>query len=145
MLQVNRPVDKKFPITSHFGGEPRELEIDGKKEVQKNGHQGIDFRCPIGTKILAVADGVVIRTGYQDENNKKVGLGLRIMQEFQFQDDRYIVCYGHCSGLLVREGDRVLKGQEIALSGNTGHSEGPHVHVQFRKLNTKDWINAEFV
>lgn len=143
MLEVGYPVDKKFPIISKFGS-VRELDIDGKKETSPP-HQGIDFRCPLGTDVFAVADGVVIKTGYQDEFNHKVGLGLRIMQEFSFENTRYIVCYGHNSGLLVREGDRVTKGQKIALSGMTGHAEGPHVHVQFRKLNTSEWIEANFV
>lgn len=143
MLKVKRPVDAKFPINSPFG-KVREIVIDGKKEVTSP-HQGIDFKCPMGTPVCAVADGRIIKTGYQDENNHKSGLGLRIMQEFKQDDDRYIVCYGHNSGLLVKEGDWVTAGQEIALSGMTGRAEGPHVHVQFRKLNTSNWINAKFI
>lgn len=144
MLKVKRPVDKKFPINSPFGGPPRELKIADEVERQVKPHQGIDFKCPLGTTVTAVAAGRIIRTGYQDEFNKKAGLGLRIMQEFIFEGQRYICCYGHLSGLLISENDDVVEGQEIGLSGMTGHAEGPHLHVQFRKADTSAWLNAEF-
>mgnify|MGYP000856665885 FL=1 len=143
MLEVKRPVDIKFPINSPFG-KVREIIINGKKEVTSP-HQGIDFKCPVGTPVYAVAEGKIIRVGYQDENNPKIGLGLRVMQQFKYQDEYYIVCYGHNSEIVVREGEYVLAGEKIALSGMTGRAEGPHVHVQFRKLNTGDWIDAKFI
>lgn len=145
MLEVAYPVDKKFKIISPFGGPPRHLEIDGKEEVQAIPHQGIDFGCPLNTPVYAIADGVVIKAGYQSDVNHDIGLGLRIMQEFVFEGEKYIVCYGHNTTLLVNAGDKVKLGEQIAFSGQTGHAEGPHVHVQFRKLDTGTWLDARFV
>ena len=145
MLEVGRPVDSKYPINSPFGGEPRELIIDGKKIKQTRPHQGIDFKCPTGTKIAAVAPGKILKVGLQDDSDSKVGLGLRVIQQFEFENEQYICCYGHLSKLYVKENDLVEYLQYVGESGNSGNSEGPHLHVQFRKLDTSNWIDANFV
>lgn len=143
LLKVKRPVNIKYPINSTFGS-TREIVINGKKEITPP-HQGIDFLCPESTPIYAVASGKVLRADYQDERDHSVGLGLRVMQEFVFEDVKYIVCYGHMSEIIVDERDFVEEGNPIGLSGHTGHAEGPHLHVQFRKADSSAWINAVFV
>lgn len=86
-------------------------------------HEGIDFVAARGTPILAAASGVVIRSGYHS--------GYGYMIDIQHADD-VVTRYAHASKLLVKEGDRVRIGQEIAKVGSTGRSTGPHLHFEVR-------------
>ena len=70
---------------------------------------------------MAVASGIV--TAAQAEN------GYGQLVEIN-HGNGYRTRYGHNSKLLVKPGDRVLKGQQIALMGSTGRSTGPHVHFE---------------
>ncbi|VEU34527.1 unnamed protein product [Pseudo-nitzschia multistriata] len=95
----------------------------------------IDFRCPIGTEVLAVADGVVAEAG--DENTLT---GIAVTNLFRWNSillevggDRsgggpLLVEYVHLSRTLVRAGDRVAKGQVLGYSGSVGFSPEPHLH-----------------
>jgi hypothetical protein len=86
-------------------------------------HKGTDFRAAIGTPVYAMNDGVV-----------------RIAREFRNYGYTVVVDHGlgvqtlymHLSELLVRPGDKVEKGEEIAKSGKTGYSEFPHLHVSVK-------------
>lgn len=140
-LKLQRPVDKSFRLSSPFG--PR--IIDGKWEF----HNGYDFACPIGTRVMAMSDGALFRAGYQNEADHKEGFGLRIWQEIELQEEgkktRYYLWYGHLSKILIKEGERIKAGQDIGLTGNTGRTTGPHLHVQARRLNEKKCTEIEFV
>lgn len=85
-------------------------------------HLGIDVAAPLGTPIVAPAGGLVI-----DINNDPEGYG-----KFVRIDHGYgvVTLYGHCSRILVRIGQRVKRGDEIALIGDTGLSSGPHLHYE---------------
>jgi len=84
-------------------------------------HKGIDIAGKEGSRILAVADGVVSwageRTGYGRLVEIRHGNG-------------YVTRYGHSKQTLVKAGDTVNKGEAIALMGSTGRSTGPHVHIE---------------
>jgi murein DD-endopeptidase MepM/ murein hydrolase activator NlpD len=86
-------------------------------------HAGIDLAAPIGTPIYATADGVVDRAewsgGYGNLVEIDHGKGLQTR-------------FGHLSRILVHPGDRVVRGQEIALMGSTGRSTGSHLHYEVR-------------
>ncbi len=86
-------------------------------------HEGLDFSADIGTPIRAAADGIVtlaeISGGYGIMVRIDHGSGLETR-------------YGHASKLLVKAGERVVKGQEIAEVGSTGRSTGPHLHYEIR-------------
>lgn len=85
-------------------------------------HNGTDLSVPIGTKIIAPGDGVVsLVTDHQFA-------GKYIVIE---HGGKYQTRYLHLSKALVRKGQRVSRGQVIALSGNTGRSTGPHLHYEF--------------
>lgn len=90
-------------------------------------HAGIDIGVPTGTPITAADGGKVTFAG----NNG--GYGLLVMID---HGGNFSTRYGHNSKLLVKKGDRVYKGQKIALSGNTGRSTGPHLHFEIRKNGT---------
>ena len=140
-IQLSRPVDKEFPISSRFGSRM----INGKEEF----HNGVDFAVPVGTPVYACEDGAAFRCGWQDAENQKVGYGLRVWQEFERMEDkarvRYYIWLGHLSKILVKEGSRIKKGDLIAYSGNTGRSTGAHLHISVRKLDSKDFSDIEWV
>ncbi len=87
-------------------------------------HEGIDFGVRSGTPIYASDGGEVVISGVYGA----YGYCIQIKH-----NDGYITRYGHCSQLLVSKGQKVYKGQKIALSGNTGRSTGPHLHFELRK------------
>lgn len=86
-------------------------------------HAGVDLRGPIGTPIYATADGYVGRAeragGYGNLVELEHGKGLQTR-------------YGHLSKILVNPGDRIRRGQLIALMGSTGRSTGSHLHYEVR-------------
>jgi murein DD-endopeptidase MepM/ murein hydrolase activator NlpD len=112
-----RPVQDGW-ISSYFGH--RTDPFTGFNAV----HKGVDFAGPPGTAVSSVAAGLVTfagdRAGYGEmiEINHGNGLATR---------------YCHNEKLLVKTGDMVRKGQEVALIGSTGHSTGPHLHFEVLK------------
>lgn len=84
-------------------------------------HAGIDFAARQGSDVLSVAAGIVTEAG------DRFGYG-RIVEINH--GNGYVTRYGHNEKVLVKAGDRVNKGQRIALMGSTGRSTGPHVHFE---------------
>lgn len=87
-------------------------------------HQGIDLNVPKGTPVFAIKEGIILRSGLLDN----YGLYIIINHE-----GGYSSLYGHLEQIFVKDGERVHKGQEIGLSGNTGRSTGPHLHLEILK------------
>ncbi len=85
-------------------------------------HRGIDIAAPTGTPIYAAAAGVVIVSGW---NNGGYGNMVDIRHP-----DGSVTRYAHHSRNLVRVGQRVEQGEQIALMGSTGFSTGPHLHFE---------------
>lgn len=85
-------------------------------------HNGIDIAGPVGTPIFAAASGVVTYAGWNDG-----GYGNLI--EIEHTDGSFTV-YAHNNRILVREGQEVDQGQQVAEMGNTGFSTGPHLHFE---------------
>jgi murein DD-endopeptidase MepM/ murein hydrolase activator NlpD len=86
-------------------------------------HNGQDIAVPTGTPVAAADSGVVLVSGW------KGGYGYFVAID---HGKGISTGYGHNSRLLVAVGERVTKGQTIALSGSTGLSTGPHVHFEVR-------------
>ncbi|MBI4240021.1 M23 family metallopeptidase [Candidatus Uhrbacteria bacterium] len=84
-------------------------------------HPGLDIAGPKTNKIVAAADGTVIISGWQR------GYGNTVVIS---HSDGKKTRYGHASKLFVSAGDRVVRGQTIAMVGNTGRSTGPHLHFE---------------
>jgi murein DD-endopeptidase MepM/ murein hydrolase activator NlpD len=91
-------------------------------------HKGIDIAAPIGTPIFAAAPGEVVSAGW---NSGGYGNLVKIRHA-----DGSVTYYGHNSRVLVREGQRVAQGEQIAEMGSTGRSTGPHLHFEVRPDGT---------
>lgn len=108
----------RWPVTgrvvSEFGQKP-----DGTH------NDGINIAVPEGTPVKAAEDGVVVYAG-----NEIKGYGNLIL--IRHADD-YVTAYAHASEILVKRGEKVLRGQEIAKAGATGAVSSPQVHFEVRK------------
>ncbi len=87
-------------------------------------HKGVDLACDIGNPVYATGDGVVERT---DLGLPRKGYGKQILLDHEFG---YKTRYAHLSRILVKPGERVVRGQKIAEVGNTGGTTGPHLHYE---------------
>jgi murein DD-endopeptidase MepM/ murein hydrolase activator NlpD len=96
-------------------------------------HAGIDMRAKMNTPIYAPADGIV-----EIARKKKKGFGNLIILNHYIG---FKTLYGHLRRIKVKTGDYVKKGQLIGLTGNSGNSNGPHLHYEVhyisRSLNPK--------
>ncbi|MGL4860376.1 MAG: murein DD-endopeptidase MepM, partial [Enterobacteriaceae bacterium] len=111
------PTLKKFRVTSNFN--PHRLNPVTRVVAA---HNGVDFGMPVGTPVLAVGDGEVIVA----KRDGAAGIHVAIRHGRQ-----YTTRYMHLNKLLVKPGQKVKRGDRIALSGNTGRSTGPHLHFEF--------------
>lgn len=110
------PFEGSYRMSSSFN--PRRLHpVTGRVSP----HNGTDFAMPIGTAVIAPANGRVERVA----NHPAAGRYVVIRH-----DNGYRTRYLHLSRALVERGDRIEMGQRIALSGNTGRSTGPHLHYE---------------
>ncbi len=123
-----RPITKGW-TSSYFG--KRADPFNGKLAM----HKGMDFAGKEGSKIVAVASGVVTWSG------DRYGYGELIEIN---HGNGYTTRYGHNAELLVKVGDSIEKGQTISLMGSTGRSTGPHVHFEVLK-NDRQIDPSKFV
>lgn len=86
-------------------------------------HEGIDFLADLGSPVVAAAGGVVQFAGLHPQYGMMIDID---------HGDDLVTRYAHLSKLFAREGDVVVRGRRIALSGNTGRSTGPHLHFEVR-------------
>lgn len=84
-------------------------------------HPGQDFAVPVGTPVMAMSGGTVVFAGWSGGYGNKV--------EIRYWDGT-ISWMAHNSALKVTQGESVTPGEVVALSGNTGHSTGPHSHLE---------------
>lgn len=108
----------KGEISSPFG--MRIHPITGESAF----HSGIDIRTPSGTPVKATADGIVAFSDWRGD------AGYCVVLE---HGHGFTTVYAHNTSLKVKVGQRVRRGEQIALSGSTGESTGPHVHYEVWK------------
>lgn len=98
-------------------------------------HTGIDIAAPSDSPVKAAADGVVVFVGWTED----LGNLVMIRHDFSFSTR-----YGHNSRVLVRQGERVKRGQTIALVGSSGRSSAPHLHFEIWKdgspVNPREYL-----
>lgn len=102
-------------------------------------HKGIDYALPEDTRVFATAEGVVAKTG---DNASSRGKSIEINH-----GNGYTTLYGHLNKAVVKRGQRVMKGEVIGYSGNTGYSFVPHLHYEVhyngREIDPMDFFFSE--
>jgi murein DD-endopeptidase MepM/ murein hydrolase activator NlpD len=114
-LPTGIPVGKDFRITSGFG--IRNDPFTGQLAM----HEGLDFVAEIGTPILVTAAGTVTRSGWDASYGNVVEVT---------HIEGFTTRYAHLSKRMVDLGQKVQRGDTIALLGSTGRSTGPHLHYE---------------
>lgn len=121
-LKLTYPVPSQKKITCGFHGYA--------------GHSGADFSCPTGSKVVAAESGtVIISKDLTNEDGSYRSYGRYIVikhDKTTASGDSVYTLYAHNSRRLVSAGEYVKKGQQIAVSGSTGNSTGPHCHFEVR-------------
>ena len=119
------PLPYMVPVTSGFGWRWNKL------------HKGIDLGVPSGTPVSAVFSGVVVAAG-----NVGDGYGKKVIV---LHDNGTRTLYAHLQQLLLPPGQRVEAGEIIGLSGSTGNSTGPHLHLEVQvATSTGVWQAVNF-
>ncbi|NIZ40941.1 M23 family metallopeptidase [Entomospira entomophila] len=106
-------------ITSDYG-----KRLDPIAHQSYHHHNGIDLRLASGSPVYASRTGTVTYTGY----NNVLGYHIILQHPQGFE-----TIYGHLTRYLVQKGQAVHAGEQIAISGNSGLSTGPHLHFEIRK------------
>jgi len=115
---------EKIVITQLFGG--TEFAKNNPGIYGRPYHPGVDFGMPVGTKIKSVSSGTVRDFGNTDAFPGCYAWGKWLLVD---HDNGLSSLYAHLSSILVSRGQSVSAGEIIALSGNTGVSTGPHLHL----------------
>jgi len=117
-------------ISSRFGDTRLNFDSGGPRP-----HRGVDISAPMGTPVIAPADGVVRSVG------QGLDLGRLIIIDHGYG---FSTKYGHLKRYFVQTGDKVRKGQTIGAVGSSGSSTGPHlhyeVHIHDRAVNPADYL-----
>lgn len=127
----------KHPILQTFGRYTGGLMFNGGR------HYGMDFGMPTGTKIKALTDGTVTQAG-------PVSGGGGNQITLKEPGGKWYQWYMHLSKILTKKGAKVKAGDLLGLSGNTGNSTTPHLHIQRMKgypsnetaVNPKKWLES---
>jgi murein DD-endopeptidase MepM/ murein hydrolase activator NlpD len=150
-LQAGEPMAPNWPAAAAAGdacpvaqiGSPLRvpLVVSSRYVVDvERPHKGLDVAVPVGTPVVAMADGTVERIKFNLSNLNsadtrtqlnQIGFGQYLVIRHDDAPARSLYAHLRADGLLVNVGDRVVRGQVIALSGNTGGSTKPHLHVEY--------------
>jgi uncharacterized protein YgiM (DUF1202 family) len=126
-FKLRWPVDNPR-ITQYFGENP---QIYNKFNMA--GHEGMDFGIAVGTNLYACADGTVADA--RTDTGHPYGIFVRI--NHPFEGSTYQTIYAHMSKVMVSKDQPVKAGEVIGLSGNTGHSFGPHLHFTLKLIGAQ--------
>ncbi len=99
------------------------------------GHLGIDIRAPIGTPVLSIANGVIVRANEADATGNKYIVVRHDQVNLNGKKTSLYSGYLHLSEILVNEGTKVKRGEMIGRVGMTGIATTPHLHLQ---IDTSD-------
>lgn len=105
-------------------------------------HAGLDLAAPVGTPIVAPAEGVVVFAGFIEASRRSGWwrLGRTVVLR---HGDRFRTVYGHCGEIKVRSGERVKAGALIASVGDTGWTTAPHLHFEIRRHVGSEWLAVD--
>lgn len=117
MITYRQPFKGEYPITQGYG-----------ESITSAFHTGIDYGCPMGTPILASAEGRVVYAAWD-----RTGYGNFVI----VQHTACATCYAHLSDISVKVGQTVHQGELLGHSGTSGNSTGPHLHFEARDRNNQ--------
>ena len=106
--------DKSYPVYGYVG-----------QKRPGHTHQGVDLSLGCGTEIDAAQDGKVVTAGWV------TGYGNAVV--IKHDNGKFYTRYGHMQKIIVSVGDNVVKGQNLGETGNTGNSQGCHLHFEIRE------------
>lgn len=114
LSELKPPFEGTRRLTSHAGY--RSDPFTGKTKF----HDGTDYGVPVGTKLYSVFSGTVVSSGVNGGYGEAIKIDC---------GNGIILLYAHLSRRDVKVGDKITQNQMIGLSGNTGRSTGPHLHL----------------
>lgn len=116
------PVNKVY-ITQFFGHTP--FATANPQVYGSGGHNGVDFRASVGTKLKTALSGTVVAVGNTDDSCPHASYGKWV---FVRHNNGLSTLYAHLSKIKVVPGQVLVTGDLVGYSGNTGYSTGPHLH-----------------
>lgn len=114
-LPTGTPISGDFRVSSGFG-----MRTDPFTGTLAR-HEGLDFTASTGTPIIAAADGVITRSGWEETYGNIIEVT---------HAEGFMTRYAHISKRIGAEGQKVKRGERIAEVGSTGRSTGPHLHYE---------------
>jgi murein DD-endopeptidase MepM/ murein hydrolase activator NlpD len=133
-LKAKRALEASHALELKLAAQAHGWQLPIKTYVRTSGfgwrwgrlHAGEDFAAPTGTNLASMSTGTVDFAGEQS------GYGNLIKIRYW---DGTVTYYAHMSGISVTEGEGVKPGQVVGQSGNSGHSTGPHLHLEIHPGN----------
>ena len=129
------PIEPKYKVTEHdkYGIRKNHYVL-----FKQRAHSGFDITADIGTEVHPIADGTVLLAEFDGTTTEGFdafndGYGNKV--EILNNDGRRVV-YGHLRESYVKPGDKVTRDMVIGITGCSGGSRVPHLHVEVRKSNT---------
>ena len=127
-----------MPTNGHYSSESFGMRLHPILKLRKM-HNGIDILNDVGTSVKVTGKGKVVFVG----RNSGYGLAVEVDHGYGYK-----TVYAHLSRALVKEGQKVKRGDIIAKSGNSGLSSGPHLHYEVQhngeSLNPSEFFFDEF-
>lgn len=135
-----------FPVVNNAGVESNKVNYKGN-QVGYDNHDGMDWPMPKGTRLDAMASGVVLVARgrnvqkywdagcpHGDSNIQNEVYVLHVVGEGKYAE-LFVAYYAHLSKISVASGDTVTRGQKIGEVGNTGCTSGPHLHLTVSRFS----------
>lgn len=132
-IPSGNPLAREISVNSFYGARLHPIH-----KILKF-HRGIDLQGINGEKAIASGNGKIIETGFKED----LGNYIKIQHNYGFES-----IYGHLSKIIVKKGQKVVKGQLIGKVGQTGKVTGPHLHYTLKKndnyLDPFDFLFMKF-
>lgn len=131
------PIEPKYKVAEHdkYGIRKNHYVLFKERE-----HSGFDITADIGTEIHAISNGIVLKSEFDgtttegfDAFNDGYGNKIEILDE----NGKRIV-YAHLRQSYVKQGEEIKQGDIIGITGSSGGSRVPHLHIEIRKTNTEE-------
>lgn len=133
MTKIYEVVVERPKITSDYGY--RINPVTKKKQF----HNGLDLVSKVKNRNLYAIDDGYVQKIVTGQDKSKTGYGNYIWVRYP----RYnlSLLHAHCSSIKKKKGDKVKKGDVIAIMGSTGRSTGVHLHLGMTKIGSNTWLN----